>query len=452
MNSIERHELIERYLLGRASPEDKLVFESLKTSDPDFAREVNLQEQLLKSLRQAQQAVEFRRTLERVALADKKSLPQKPIFRIYPILAVAVSLALLISASWWLFFRQDPQLPLSHQDLFAEYFKLPVSLAQPIVTRDGDGLNNQLTPIDSLGVALSNSWERKEYKTVLTFLEQLEILDTTGMMAGEIAWQKGLVYLSLDRPDEALVWLNQADQNHMEDKVWFIALAYLDMGQWEMARPLLQTIVASNYGRKNQASSLLEKGQNLPSNPDTFPPSASPAPKENSHDQLKDSNNKDPNKFTPSLSGSERQIMASATEEWFIDPDMPIQIRSNTGKPVSNIHLMADAYSEKKYLQVIDYGTTWTPEDPGYAQWQPIWASAYVRSGQFKKGYSLWLEAEQKGFASADLSQWNQLVCLLAELPSERTTFNQLLEKILSDKEHTFYENATRLEKQLPGK
>lgn len=451
MNSIERHELIERYLLGRASPEDKLVFESLKTNDPEFAHEVNLQEQLLKSLRQAQQAVEFRRTLERVALADKKSLPQKPIFRIYPILAVAVSLAFLISASWWFFLRQDPELPLSHQDLFAEYFKLPTSLAQPIVTRDGDGLNNLLTQIDSIGIELCNSWERKEYKTVLTFLGQLEILDSTGTMAKEIAWQKGLVYLSLDRPDEALVWLDQADQNHMEDKVWFMALAYLDIGQWEMARPLLQTIVASNYGRKNQASSLLEKGQNLSSNSDNLP-SSTPAQKENSPDQSKDSNKKDPDRLTPSSSGNKRQIMALATEEWFVDPDMPIQIRSNTGKPVSNIHLMADAYSEKKYLQVIDFGKTWTSKDPEYAQWQPIWASAYMRSGQFNKGYSLWLEAEQKGFASADLSQWNQLVCLLAVLPSERTTFNQLLDKILSDKEHTFYENATRLEKQLPGK
>jgi FimV-like protein len=243
--NIDHTEIIERYLEGELSQEERLAFEARLHAETALAEEVALHQHLRTGI----QASGRNRMLDMLAETDRKMPAYHPPAQIIPFgeaarsrfyqIAAAVIL-LLIPLYLVLDYNRRPN------KLFAAYF----SPHQAVMVESGDPMAQAM-----------QEYQRQNYAQALPILEKMlserANHDTTLFYQGNSS-------LALGKADEAIssfekLTTDQANPFYHEAQ-WYLALAYLKDKQPEKARNLLNSLSAdANHPHQKQAAELLQK-------------------------------------------------------------------------------------------------------------------------------------------------------------------------------------------------
>lgn len=438
MTPHDKHELIKRYLLDIANKEERAEVESLAGSDPEFAEELQFQTQLKFALKQGPAMDNLRAQLDNIHRQRSNRHPQGRPRRLYPLLAVAASLALLIAAGWWLLMRHDISKP-STADLYAAYFSPPDELIPGLITRNGK--DQELSEELQLWYSAATAYSQADYAAVMRCLDTLASLPSVDHE--QIAWYRGLTRLCMDQPSEALIWFSQVVDIFQEDRVWYMAMAHLRLNQPDSARQFLQQVADESHGRKKKAEELLARL------------SGNTAQNQNANPELPDINKPESttqpvSPYTPSLQLPAKHPgpFASLSESYYLESAGQITVRGSTAQETKSDSLL-NLYKIGRYTAVIDSIKQMSDNNPEKIQLLPLLADAYFKSGNYRNAYQLWLRIDQGGMTSPDLTDWNLLITRMALLPDNQNEFNAQLEAILADKDHSYFDKALKIKKEV---
>ncbi len=125
------------------------------------------------------------------------------------------------------------------------YYKTPPFVLSQS-NRGTDEISNELSDIN-------NAYKRKDYKKVVTLTEHQ---DFEGLK-----FYRGIALYELGRTKEAISSLDQSSDDELMDmRTWYLALAYLRAENLQSAQSELEKIVnIRDHYKNNQATELLEK-------------------------------------------------------------------------------------------------------------------------------------------------------------------------------------------------
>ena len=186
-------------------------------------------------------------------LSDEHQMPaRRPrtsiIRKLRPWLAVAASLALVLSVFYWW-----PVTPQDHSALLSEH------LARPFP--NSEGRKDEII-IDSLRAQAIAAYTDGNFTEAAQLREQLVRRDSA-IIEQDVLYL-GLSYLYQQPPQgqAAIPYLERASQwpagEFTAESRWFLALAYLQAEQMSAARQVLEQIAASNW-RDEEAEALLKQ-------------------------------------------------------------------------------------------------------------------------------------------------------------------------------------------------
>ena len=235
------YKLIEDYLLGQLSPEEKATVERRLITDAAFAEAFQLQKSMLAFLVKENNKGQLIPQLEELGKKHFEKTPAKTIGinrrRILTGLAIAASIALLIFALNQIF----------QQPLYDQY-----AIHQPL---------NLIEKSESAPTAaqaqeqFNNKNYKGAYQSLTTYLEQFPD-DTKALLA------KGISALELNRYEEALTIFDQIHQGStvfQSTGTWYLALTYLKQKNFEKAKEFLNQIPRSDRLLYNKAQELRNK-------------------------------------------------------------------------------------------------------------------------------------------------------------------------------------------------
>lgn len=236
MTTEESYDLIERYLRGELTGEEKLLFEKELSTNTALAEGLRMHEDLKFSLDN-----NFRNTLLNIPdlssdHSQPGSLPKTNWIQIWSLAAsflLIVSLGLLV---YQLNKKTDPDI------LYALYFKSPISLSPELSATRGEthpdadpGSQEQyLSTADSYYMAGQYD---EAIQALLSYPNNED--------SQRIQFQLGLLYLAADRPADALIHFNKVTQYSPSDNSWYKALTLLKLNRMDEAKKELQTLVTN---------------------------------------------------------------------------------------------------------------------------------------------------------------------------------------------------------------
>ena len=218
-------ELLEGYLWGRLSEEERKQFEQARASDPEFAALVE-EEESLRTFLQAQKDRE--RVRNATDALGKEFFPtmrrSSPGIRRFlgPITIAATVLIAALLVWFWAF----PDSPQSLYQAFAVHDALDLS------ERDGPG---SFAEVEQL-------FNRGDYAAAIPSLVALQAEDKTDL---EVEKALGIAYLESGQLEQALAIFTSlavTDSAYQQDAVWYTALTYLRMENKEEAAAWLKKI------------------------------------------------------------------------------------------------------------------------------------------------------------------------------------------------------------------
>ncbi len=237
-----KHDLIERYLMGRLTVEEKEQFSQLM-NDPEFQKEMELKKDILETI-QFQEDTRLKTMLRKEESAIKRS-EQKGFFKLFSIkrvAAVAASVIFLVFIYWQFFAPKEV-------DFLAEYF-VPQS--------------NTLFPSDRgsqspSGIEQTFSlYDQKEYEKALTGFEKALIEEPND----DIAFYQANALMALGKTAEAIPILQNIIQNKQTEYLapakWNLALAYISQNNFTAAKPLLEELSTDRF-HKEKVEKLLKE-------------------------------------------------------------------------------------------------------------------------------------------------------------------------------------------------
>ena len=250
-----KQEKIELYLTGQLKDKELEEFESTINSDEALAQDVAI----MKDLEEAMSDFEHEKELSnKLKFLSKKYITEEAINKttspqIVPIYRkkwfVAATVLLIVVAGGLLF--QNVFQPKADTDLFATYYK---SYPSNLLTRgENDETYNDIV----------KSYNENDFTTVINLLEE-RLADKPNDTPSKM--MLGNSYLSLE-PVEAQkaikIFQPIANDNtnvYQETAQWYLALAYLENDNVELAEPILKLLSEKEYGKYPKlAQELLEK-------------------------------------------------------------------------------------------------------------------------------------------------------------------------------------------------
>ena len=238
---MDREKLIEKYMQGRLSDAEQAEFERLLNSDTDFKTDVEFQSNL-KRVTEAEDDEKFRQLLSE--FEDEVS-PQKSNFRTIPTKwLAAASVALLLTLGYFFIFNPT----LSPQELFIENFEPYPNVVHPIVRSGGD-----VSPKNDAFTAYQNG----EYEKASAMFSKL--YEETG--ESPYLFYSGNALIQLNRGTEAIPVLEKhlKTKDGLSDKTaWYMAMAYLQIGDTDNAKKMLEMVVVDNEYQAESARKLLK--------------------------------------------------------------------------------------------------------------------------------------------------------------------------------------------------
>ncbi|MEM6316295.1 MAG: tetratricopeptide repeat protein [Bacteroidota bacterium] len=226
---MENQDLIEKYLRGELDDAKAQQFRQQLTKDEALAKAFAVEKEIHNAI-QLNVEANFRSRLEKLSTQPSQSVTTTiPMYRRAWFLAA--SLLFLIGLFWWSFNQFGTS---DTQDLFAQYYETPT------FSFDRSGT---ATPTDFDKVV--ETYQQKDYSQVI------EKLSTTDSQKLNPKWilLLGICYLETAQFEKAVVTFDvlQAKGSLLDDAVWYKGLTYLKMGQKEMAKTTLQTLLSGEF-------------------------------------------------------------------------------------------------------------------------------------------------------------------------------------------------------------
>ena len=234
-------DLIESYLEGGLSPEEKSLVESKMADSPEFAQEVDFQRKVL-----AQIQAERKSRMKAEMLTDFRQMKavqaEEPVKRGVPWYWAAAAAIVLVGAFYFVVNNQP-----GPEALFDDYYQAydGVVIARGEETALVNGIN---------------AYKNEDYEQALEVLLNVEHTD---LPEGQRQLLIGNCYMNLDQPNKALASFGRIDDqvavNILYNRDWYIALALLKSGDVANARQSLEQIATSSNIYASQAQALLEE-------------------------------------------------------------------------------------------------------------------------------------------------------------------------------------------------
>lgn len=235
---MESERLIAKYFQGQLTAEEKIQFDELMNSNPEFREQVIFEQKLKKSLFQ-QEHSNLKNQLKSIenTLAPKKNKTKWYL--------IAASIVVFISFGlFWTFNSKSPE------KLFDTYYTVASNTSHPIV-RD-----NSVS--DALTKAFM-AYESEQYSEAQTLFSHLYNTSQNS----ELLFYEAICYLEMDKTQLAVETFlkHKAFNDRLASKSnWYLALTYLKMENVELARKTLEEIVSNNSNyRFKEAKELLSK-------------------------------------------------------------------------------------------------------------------------------------------------------------------------------------------------
>lgn len=244
-------ELIERSLDGQLNDTEKTVFSQRMASDADFKAEVEAYQEAILAVKLAgEDAIMAVLREEQAKLKGAKVIPIfKKNYKTFSILRgalAAASIAALVFVGNWVWNRpNEPTVQLS--PLVMTYFQPYPALG---IHRGGETK-------DVITEAL-RTYGQNDYKNAIPLLEESFNIKKDSLLL----FYKSIAYLGNGQADKAqpiLTALQGSDTVPTESVVWYLALAYVELGEKEKAVALLKNIANTEGGNQQKAIDILAK-------------------------------------------------------------------------------------------------------------------------------------------------------------------------------------------------
>ena len=229
--------LIEKYLLGTLSSEEKELVEQLIATDSNFKKELEFQSSL-KEVIEVEEDENFKARLKEFE-SNKAVTSGRPILK----WLVAASIVVLVVAGALVF-------PKSSTDpLFAAHFEPYANVIQPVV-RGNDA--------DDIKTKAFVAYENEEFELAETHFTTLLNSTSDSYVLFYLANTK----LALNKASEAIPLLNSymsVGDNLSSQAQWYLALAHIQANETVQAKNILKKIVAFEGYGSEEAVILLTK-------------------------------------------------------------------------------------------------------------------------------------------------------------------------------------------------
>lgn len=238
--------LLEEYLDGLLSKQERILFEEILRSDSVLMKEFLLRKNINEALQEVD-IIELRHTLDGILSNDHttKRIYKNSIF----VASLAACIALIVIFSWISFFSFPK---LTNQELFADNYS-----KYPVVTCFRS--NTNITKKDLLICSAFEAYESNHYAKSQKYFYKLRKTDNANYM---IEFYLALCELELNNLGESeklLIDLTNT-RNHIfwEQTHWYLALLYLKQDDVEKAKKVFEVIIKDEMCRKTEAESILK--------------------------------------------------------------------------------------------------------------------------------------------------------------------------------------------------
>ncbi|NNE76307.1 MAG: hypothetical protein HKN31_04460 [Pricia sp.] len=238
---MERETLLEKYIQGELTENERVEFDSLVEKDADFLKEVAFHTNLKKVIEAEDDAV-FREMVSdfeseaRTETTKRKRFPTKWL--------VAASIALIAGLTYFLPLNTTT----SPQELYAQNFEPYRNVVHPITRGEADQ--------DEKTKAFM-AYQNGKYEEALPMFTEL-YNDTE---ESYFLFYKANALIQLNRAREAIPILQAHLQRkgELSDKTtWYLAMAYLQLGDKENAKIMLDDVIENGNYKVESAQQILK--------------------------------------------------------------------------------------------------------------------------------------------------------------------------------------------------
>lgn len=228
--------LIHKYFENSLSQEERILFEKLLESDPEFKQEFEFQKQV----KNAVTLNEREKLREKLVQIEQNNAPRKIKFLWY-----AAACAVFFFGFYVFFFNQN----VSPDQLYKEYYDAYPNVEHPIVRSE--------IPENNLKNQAFIAYDHQEFEKSSVLFDSIyaETQEEYALFYRAISLQ------SLNRTEEAVkIWESNTWNEKFKDKInWYLALAKLKQNELETAKKLLQENLKSNQFKIQETKELLEE-------------------------------------------------------------------------------------------------------------------------------------------------------------------------------------------------
>jgi len=239
--SEEDIELAEAYHRNKLDETARQKVESRAQADEPFSQLLHETGAVLAGLRTA-----GREELKELLSKWEKEHPVKKVIPLRRWLSLGIAAVLVIAAGIW--YGWPVKTTPDTLALFREYYKPYPNVVMPI-TRSSESDS-------SAAAAAYGAYERGEYETAIDLFNKLP------QGSSPVAFYLGQCYLAMDQSDQAIahfITSMQQSENFMNQAQWYLSLAYLNQGDKQKAREVLERVASEENSFASDAKALLKR-------------------------------------------------------------------------------------------------------------------------------------------------------------------------------------------------
>ncbi len=234
--------LVDRYLEGNLSEQERIAFEERLLHDETLQQQVAEMKLMRAGIRQASRhaALQKLKALEETLPAVNSSR-----LNLWSGTWLQVAAVLLIGFLTYIFWPFS----VDEQELFATHFEAYPNIIMPTVR--GEVANDS-----TLKALAFRAYDQKQYEEAALLFNRMESKDAN------ILFYLSNCYLALNQPTKALPLLESVLNNYDvfdEQAEWYLAICLLKLEERERATQALQKVVERNSAYKNKAQTILDK-------------------------------------------------------------------------------------------------------------------------------------------------------------------------------------------------
>lgn len=241
MDEKAKFNLIEKYLQGEFSEEEKKAIEQKIAEDPELWAESNLHLRLHQFL-QNQEELKLREQLKALEEATRKRKSN-------PLLTYGIAATVSLLALAGLFFWYTQQQIVTEEIFAARFEPYPMVLSQRNESRGNQDLQSAV-----------NAYLAQDYHEAIIYFDELIEKDTLVTLA---QFYQGVSYLALNQPLQSIEKLSavkDSDQSLLQQQaLWYSGLAYLLNKDRDLALSTFKKLADYNDYKQEEVKKIIEK-------------------------------------------------------------------------------------------------------------------------------------------------------------------------------------------------